>query len=373
FEDTIGGAAKVGEIIPHLPYSQEQSSPRTLYHSSIALVSSAWLLMMGVFRFVSHLAICSCVVSSVFAFGPTATNDAIARHVPRFRSPSAISPVLRSDTSLRAKSIKQRLSFNSPPPLTNGKEPPKLILISGCPGTGKSTFGMSLALEQGILKCISTDTVRAVMRSYVPESISPPLHRSSYALSSEDGTDNPVKSWMETCKVLDSSVEGLVDDAIQRGVSLVLEGVSIAPSRKWIDKFTAAGGTACGVLLVVSNEQTHKSLLLKRGFMTGNKGAEEKKLKSFDRVRLIQDEMIKSAKESGWVLIEQRVDPDPLDVVADELYKVSSCMMKDALIDELEEDCVLSKSVPAMNDLVRAEKAHLEEAAAEEAKEEIEI
>jgi 2-phosphoglycerate kinase len=39
---------------------------------------------------------------------------------------------------------------------------------------------MSLALEQGILKCISTDTVRAVMRSYVPESISPPLHRSSY-------------------------------------------------------------------------------------------------------------------------------------------------------------------------------------------------
>lgn len=39
---------------------------------------------------------------------------------------------------------------------------------------------MSLALEQGILKCISTDTVRAVMRSYVPGSISPPLHRSSY-------------------------------------------------------------------------------------------------------------------------------------------------------------------------------------------------
>ena len=75
----------------------------------------------------------------------------------------------------------QRLKFNSAyPHLKNGKEPPKLILISGSPGTGKSTFGMSLALEQGILKCISTDTVRAVMRSYVPEDISPPLHRSSY-------------------------------------------------------------------------------------------------------------------------------------------------------------------------------------------------
>jgi len=211
------------------------------------------------------------------------------------------------------------------------------------------------------------------MRSYVPESISPPLHRSSYASASEeeDDTDDPVKSWKETCKVLDASVEGLVDDAIQRGVSVVLEGVSIQPSRKLIDKFIAAGGTACGVLLMVSDEQTHKNMMLKRGFETGNKGAEEKKVKSYDRVRLIQDEMIRSAKESGWVLIEQRIDPDPLDVVADELYKASTCTMKNELIDEFEEDC-MPPTMPATNNLFRAEKKHLE-AAAEESKGEIEI
>lgn len=251
-------------------------------------------------------------------------------------------------SSLNADSIKHRLTFNSPP--LRGKDPPKLIVISGCPGTGKSTFGMSLALEQGILKCISTDTVRAVMRSYVPESISPPLHRSSYALASDDGSDDPVRSWAETCNVLDSSVDSLVDDAIQRGVSLVLEGVSIRPNRKLIDKFRAAGGTACGVLLMVSKEETHKKLLLKRGFMTGNSKNEERKLKSFDRVRLIQDEMIREAKESGWVLIEQRVDPDPLDVVADELFKSSSCRIKNDLIEELEEDCSLHLMNDAMSD-----------------------
>jgi len=233
---------------------------------------------------------------------------------------------------------------------------------------------MSLALEQGILKCISTDTVRAVMRSYVPECISPPLHRSSYAKSSEDGSDDPVKSWIETCKVLESSVDTLVEDSIDRGVSLVLEGVSIYPSRKWIDKFTAAGGTACGVLLVVSKEETHKNLLLKRGFMTGNTGAEEKKLKSFDRVRLIQDEMIRSAKESDWVIIEQRTDPDPLDVVSDALFQSASCMMKDHLLDKLEDDCVLNNNAKktSINDLVKAEKA-MAAAVAEESKEEIEI
>jgi len=318
----------------------------------------------------SRLILLAYIVSIAFAFSPSKRPLAPDAHSHRPQLQSA--PIRRSDTAVYA-SIKQRLKFNSPTPLRNVKEPPKLILISGCPGTGKSTFGMSLALEQGILKCISTDTVRAVMRSYVPESISPPLHRSSYASASDDGTDNPVKTWIETCKVLDSSVEGIVDDAIQRGVSLVLEGVSIQPSRKWIDKFTAAGGTACGVLLVVSNEATHKNMLLKRGFMTGNKGAEEKKLNSFDRVRLIQDEMIRSAKENDWVLIEQRVDPDPLDVVADALHKASTRMMKDALIDELEEDCMLNVgSKTAINNLVRAEKEHLQ-AASEETDKEIEI
>ena len=106
----------------------------------------------------------------------------------------------------------------------------KLILISGCTGTGKSTFGMSLALEQGILKCISTDTVRAVMRSYIPDYICPALHRSSYEppKDSEKGIDDdPVKCWKATCNVLEPSVEGLVEDAIRRGSSLVLEGVSM--------------------------------------------------------------------------------------------------------------------------------------------------
>ena len=154
---------------------------------------------------------------------------------------------------------------------------------------------------------------------------------------------------------------------------MVLEGVSIRPSRKLIDKFKAAGGTACGVLLVVTDEETHKNLLLKRGFMTGNVGAEEKKLKSFDRVRAIQDEMIRSAKESGWVLIEQRVDPDPLDVVADELYRAAACLMKDEMIDEMEEDCVLHKSSkPHVNELVHAENSEVD-VVTDDSKVEVEI
>lgn len=231
--------------------------------------------------------------------------------------------LISSANAMVAGGIKSRAFVYSP---SSADAKPKLILITGSPGTGKSTFGMSLALDQGILKCISTDTIRAVMRSYVPEDICPALHRSSYEPPDDsDGEDNPVKSWKETCKVLESSVEGLVEDSINRGVSLVLEGVSLKPSNKWIKMWEEAGGVACGVLLTVTKEEIHKSLLLKRGLITGNSGAEQKKINSFDRVRHIQDEMIRLARESDWVLIEQKVDPDPLDVVAEKLTEGEEC------------------------------------------------
>jgi 2-phosphoglycerate kinase len=162
-----------------------------------------------------------------------------------------------------------------------------------------------------------------------------------------------VKSWLETCKVLDSSVSGLVDDAIHRGASLVLEGVSIVPSRRYIDRFIAnapgGDGMACGVLLVVSDEERHRQLLRNRGVATGNNEAEERKVRSFHRIRAIQDEMIRRANDSGWTLIEQRVDLDPLDVVSEALYKGSTSgdggnTTRTSTIEAVDEDEYRSKS-----------------------------
>lgn len=214
--------------------------------------------------------------------------------------------------------IKTRSFVFSP---KQAQEKPKLVLISGCPGTGKSTFGMSVALDQGILKCISTDTIRAVMRSFIPKDISPALHRSSYAKASEN--DDPVESWKETCKVLEASVEELVIDSIQRHQGLVLEGVNIAPTKTLIQMWEDAGGVATGCLLTVSDSDTHKSLLQKRGFLAGKESEQnikdQNKIKSFDRIRKIQDEMIRLAHDSGWIMIEQKVEPDPLEIVATKL------------------------------------------------------
>jgi len=203
------------------------------------------------------------------------------------------------------------------------KEKPKLVLIGGCTGTGKSTFGMSVALDQGILKCISTDTIRGVMRSFIPKNISPALHRSSYENIAGNFIDDPVNSWHETVRVLDSSVEELVMDAISRRQGLVLEGVSIYPSKKLIDKWTKAGGVATGCLLTIANEETHKSMLTRRGLLAGRSSKQglkdQEKIDNFDRIRTIQEEMIKLANKAEWILIEQKIEVDPLESIANKL------------------------------------------------------
>lgn len=180
---------------------------------------------------------------------------------------------------------------------------PRLILIAGCTGTGKSTFGMSVALSQSVLKCISTDTIREVTRTSVSTTDKafdaqryPALMRSSY-----EGSLDPVVDWKDSCQVLDSSVEALVNDAMNRGTSLVLEGVHIQPKNDLLDRWRDNGGTALGCLLMISDAEAHRSLIFRRGEIT--KKGEEKKINAFTRIRAIQDEMVRMATANDWLLI----------------------------------------------------------------------
>jgi 2-phosphoglycerate kinase len=148
---------------------------------------------------------------------------------------------------------------------------------------------MAVAFSEGMLKCVSTDTIREVARAYDDSDI---IQRPSYG-----GEDDAVKSWLESVGGLDKSVRSVVDHTINRRKSMVLEGVSIAPSNVYIDQFKAGGGVGLGVLLKVTDEARHREHLVRRGF--------EKQLKNFDRIRAIQNRMIELAEIHGWMQIDQ--------------------------------------------------------------------
>jgi hypothetical protein len=57
---------------------------------------------------------------------------------------------------------------------------------------------------------------------------------------------------------------------------------------------------------------------VRRGVTTGK--GEDKKLRKFQQVRAIQDEMIGLAKEADWWIVEQKLQSDPFESVASRLW-----------------------------------------------------
>ena len=194
---------------------------------------------------------------------------------------------------------------------------PQLVLISGATGAGKSTFGMSVALNQGIIRCISTDSIREILRSCdYGNSFPPALHRSSFS-----GQEDPIQQWKECCEVLHPSMDGLIEDAMSRGVSMVLEGVHMLPSyaNRWLERWRAKGGQAVGCVLMIKEEEAHGKLIFRRGEWTkqGEK-AEQQKL-ALGRIRRIQEEMVALGQLHDWLVIEQQIEPSPLEIIQQRL------------------------------------------------------
>ena len=57
---------------------------------------------------------------------------------------------------------------------------PLIILVGGGTGVGKSTIATQLAARLGIVRIISTDAIREVMKGVMSTEIIPTLHTSSF-------------------------------------------------------------------------------------------------------------------------------------------------------------------------------------------------
>ena len=191
---------------------------------------------------------------------------------------------------------------------------PKLILIAGCPGTDTSTFGMRVALDQGISNCITTDMLRTMIKS---------TNVLNY------GSDNVIDDWKESCRVLYTSdaIQELMDQALDDGNSLILFGDQVLPSNELLDQWTTKGGIAMGCLLEIKDQEVHKSRLSK-----------QPQKEHFENIRVIHDELIELAKNSNWLRIEQQQQQSPTvcDIVASVLEE--QCTEEDESEDEEDYD-----------------------------------
>ncbi|MBT8115550.1 MAG: hypothetical protein KJP04_09220 [Arenicella sp.] len=122
--------------------------------------------------------------------------------------------------------------------INSGRE--LIFLIGGTAGCGKSSTANTLASRLEIVRTQSTDMLREVMRTMIPERLMPVLHQSSFtawkALPDLDPDDEKVseaqllQGYRSQADMLSLAIEAVVARATRERVSLVLEGVHIHPA-----------------------------------------------------------------------------------------------------------------------------------------------
>lgn len=190
--------------------------------------------------------------------------------------------------------------------LGSGGYRPRLLLIAGATGTGKSTASIKIAQREGFQRIVSTDNIREVLRSVDVDESNLALHRSSYSLGE---TKEPVQDWLDTCQVLEEAILATIAKSRREGFDLIIEGVHIVPSERILRSWTESGGFAMGVVMVVHDENLHQGMFVEREKNTYRKA--ERYIANLHRIRSIQDGLIERAKIANWPLVDpHRVDDD---------------------------------------------------------------
>ena len=186
---------------------------------------------------------------------------------------------------------------------------PRLLVITGSSGVGKSTLSARAAASLGFSKSASTDTIREALRTQFDADELPALHRSSF----ESAGSGVVEDWRGTVKVLSEGVAAVVRRASMKGSDLLLEGVHVIPDAQILNDWRGAGGIACGVVLYVEEGDRHQRFIVRRE-RHNNRGLAHY-LDNLDRIREIQREMVSNGREAGWLVMDASAQDDPVGMV----------------------------------------------------------
>jgi 2-phosphoglycerate kinase len=213
---------------------------------------------------------------------------------------------------------------------------PVIVLIGGATGVGKSTIAAQVAERLGVVRIISTDSIREVMRAFFSESLMPAIHYSSYDADKAvriplgSGIDSHLVGFMEQVEMVNVGILAVLDRAIQERTSLLVEGVHLVPGMLAYTAVRERSGDALLLPLVVAvtDPVLHRSHFLVREQETSGRRVFARYLQGFDEIRKIQGFILESAAAEGTLVVDNVSIDDTVGTVVDALY---------GLIEQIEE------------------------------------
>ncbi|MAH98181.1 MAG: hypothetical protein CMA12_02370 [Euryarchaeota archaeon] len=190
---------------------------------------------------------------------------------------------------------------------------PRLIIITGTSGVGKSTMSAKLASSLGFSKTAATDTIREVLRMSFSNEERPSLHRSSF----EDAGNSAKEDWLETIEAVSEGIDAVINRAKTKGTDLLLEGVHYFPNNEIIEAWKKSGGVAVGVVLYITSEDRHRGMIANREKHNGKRI--DHYLENLARIREIQDELVIAGSKSDWILVDPTRESDAMGTIGNGL------------------------------------------------------
>jgi 2-phosphoglycerate kinase len=184
---------------------------------------------------------------------------------------------------------------------------PLVILIGGATGVGKSTIATQLAARLGIVRVVSTDAVREVMRAMLSPELAPTLHVSSFEADTAlrepptRSADALVLGFREQTAAVSVGINAIIERAAVERSSVVIEGAHIVPG--FFDVETHGGRVLAVPFVVgVDDEERHRSHFAAREDAVDARPA-RRYADGFSNIRRLQRYVIDQALSHGVPVI----------------------------------------------------------------------
>jgi 2-phosphoglycerate kinase len=179
---------------------------------------------------------------------------------------------------------------------------PLVLLLGGATGVGKSTVATQLAHHLGITRVASTDFIRQVLRSVVPDAIAPELSRSTFELDQglpERGAAAHAEFERQAQQVL-VGVGATIERAASEGMPLILEGIHLFPGL--VDAHALSGSLVVHVVLAVDDPDDHAHRFALRAAASARPAARYDD--GLEAIRELQEHVVAAARRTGVPVVE---------------------------------------------------------------------
>lgn len=200
---------------------------------------------------------------------------------------------------------------------------PVVISICGAPGVGKSTIATRLALRLDITRIVTTDTIREVLRTVIPEAVLPELHASSYELVDADRAE-PFAGFDRQASAVSAATRAVVARLCTEQRSSMVEGIHVAPG--YLARSSSSHPSRPIVverLIIEPDEAVHRERLVHRSSAEPLRGG-TRGLSEFPTIRAIQDHLVEQAEAAGVPVIEPAGLAELTQSIVDEIVRQTS-------------------------------------------------